>query len=284
MQYRDEKPGQIGGLTRVRAITVDDGHIFCTTDQIKEVAIGLCKFIEEFHSALGMYGDHWVSLSVRDYSKPEGYIGDPADWDKAEQMLADLATEMGLDAKRMEGEAALYGPKLDFMYKDVLGNERQLSTIQLDFATPKRFGLTYVDQNGEDVAPVMMHRAILGSYERFMAIMLEKTAGWLPLWLAPEQVRILTINDAALEYAQKVQGILDGVVLMEPLKYNEIRHSIDDRNESLGRKIRDAVELKIPVLIIVGPRDAAANQVSVRVKGEEKTVPLDELEAFLKSL
>lgn len=284
MQYRDEKPGQIGGLTRVRAITVDDGHIFCTTDQIKEVAIGLCKFIEEFHSALGMYGDHWVSLSVRDYSKPEGYIGDPADWDKAEQMLADLATEMGLDAKRMEGEAALYGPKLDFMYKDVLGNERQLSTIQLDFATPKRFGLTYVDQNGEDVAPVMMHRAILGSYERFMAIMLEKTAGWLPLWLAPEQVRILTINDAALEYAQKVQDILDGVVLMEPLKYNEVRHSIDDRNESLGRKIRDAVELKIPVLIIVGPRDAAANQVSVRVKGEEKTVPLDELEAFLKSL
>lgn len=284
MQYRDEKPGQIGGLTRVRAITVDDGHIFCTTDQIKEVAIGLCKFIEEFHSALGMYGDHWVSLSVRDYSKPEGYIGDPADWDKAEQMLADLATEMGLDAKRMEGEAALYGPKLDFMYKDVLGNERQLSTIQLDFATPKRFGLTYVDQNGEDVAPVMMHRAILGSYERFMAIMLEKTAGWLPLWLAPEQVRILTINDAALEYAQKVQDILNGVVLMEPLKYNEIRHSIDDRNESLGRKIRDAVELKIPVLIIVGPRDAAANQVSVRVKGEEKTVPLEELEAFLKSL
>ncbi len=284
MQYRDEKPGQIGGLTRVRAITVDDGHIFCTTDQIKDVAVNLCKFVEEFHSSLGMYGDHWVSLSVRDYSKPEGYIGDAADWDKAEQMLADLADEMGLKAKRMEGEAALYGPKLDFMYKDVLGNERQLSTIQLDFATPKRFGLTYVDQNGNDVAPVMMHRAILGSYERFMAILLEKTAGWLPLWLAPEQVRILTINDAALGYAKKVQDVLDGVVLMEPLKYNEIRHSIDDRNESLGRKIRDAVELKIPVLIIVGPRDAAANQVSVRVKGEEKTIALEELEAFLKSL
>jgi threonyl-tRNA synthetase len=284
MQYRDEKPGQIGGLTRVRAITVDDGHIFCTTDQIKDVAIGLCKFIEEFHSALGMYGDHWVSLSVRDYSKPESYIGDAADWDKAEQMLADLADEMGLQAKRMEGEAALYGPKLDFMYKDVLGNERQLSTIQLDFATPKRFGLAYVDHNGDDVAPVMMHRAILGSYERFMAIMLEKTAGWLPLWLAPEQVRILTINDAALEYAQKVQDVLNSTLLMEPLKYNEIRHTIDDRNESLGRKIRDAVELKIPVLIIVGPRDAAANQVSVRVKGEEKTVPLEEFEAFLKSL
>lgn len=284
MQYRDEKPGQIGGLTRVRAITVDDGHIFCTPDQIKEVATGLCKFIEEFHSSLGMYGDHWVSLSVRDYSKPESYVGDPADWDKAEQMLADLAEELGLDAKRMEGEAALYGPKLDFMYRDVLGNERQLSTVQLDFATPKRFGLTYVNEQGEDVAPVMVHRAILGSYERFMAILLEKTAGWLPLWLAPEQVRILTINDAVADYAQKVRDILDGVVLMQPLKYNELRYSTDDRNESLGRKIRDAVELKVPVLIIVGPRDAAENQVSVRVKSEEQKLPLSELESFLKSL
>ncbi len=284
MQYRDEKPGQIGGLTRVRAITVDDGHIFCTPDQIKEVATGLCKFIEEFHSSLGMYGDHWVSLSVRDYSKPESYVGDPADWDKAEQMLADLAEELGLDAKRMEGEAALYGPKLDFMYRDVLGNERQLSTVQLDFATPKRFGLTYVNEQGEDVAPVMVHRAILGSYERFMAILLEKTAGWLPLWLAPEQVRILTINDAVADYAQKVRDILDNVVLMQPLKYNELRYSTDDRNESLGRKIRDAVELKVPVLIIVGPRDAAENQVSVRVKSEEQKLPLSELESFLKSL
>ncbi len=284
MQYRDEKPGQIGGLTRVRAITVDDGHIFCTPNQIKEVATDLCKFIEEFHSSLGMYGDHWVSLSVRDYSKPEGYVGDPADWDKAEQMLADLSEELGLNAKRMEGEAALYGPKLDFMYRDVLGNERQLSTVQLDFATPKRFGLTYVNEQGEDVAPVMIHRAILGSYERFMAILLEKTAGWLPLWLAPEQVRILTINDAVAEYADKVRAILDDTVLMQPLKYNEIRYGIDQRNESLGRKIRDAVELKIPVLIIVGPRDVAENKVSVRVKGQEQTVALTELESFLKSL
>jgi threonyl-tRNA synthetase len=284
MQYRDEKPGQVGGLARVRAITVDDGHIFCTPDQIKEVASGLCKLIEEFHSSLGMYGDHWVSLSVRDYSKPESYVGDAADWDKAEQMLASLAEELDLDAKRMEGEAALYGPKLDFMYRDVLGNERQLSTVQLDFATPKRFGLTYTNEQGEDVAPVMIHRAILGSYERFMAIMLEKTAGWLPLWLAPEQVRMLTINDAVADYAKKVCEVLDGIVLMRPLKYNEIRYSVDGRNESLGRKIRDAVELKVPVLIIIGPRDVAENQVSVRVKGEEKTLPLVELESFLESL
>jgi threonyl-tRNA synthetase len=184
----------------------------------------------------------------------------------------------------MEGEAALYGPKLDFMYRDVLGNERQLSTVQLDFATPKRFGLTYTNEQGEDVAPVMIHRAILGSYERFMAIMLEKTAGWLPLWLAPEQVRMLTINDAVADYAKKVCEVLDGIVLMRPLKYNEIRYSVDGRNESLGRKIRDAVELKVPVLIIIGPRDVAENQVSVRVKGEEKTLPLVELESFLESL
>jgi threonyl-tRNA synthetase len=284
MQYRDEKPGQIGGLTRVRAITVDDGHIFCTTDQIKDVVMGLCKFIEEFHTSLGMYGDHWVSLSVRDYSKPESYVGDPEDWDKAEQMLADMAEELGLNAKRMEGEAALYGPKLDFMYKDVLGNERQLSTVQLDFATPKRFGLKYIDQQGEEAAPVMIHRAILGSYERFMAILLEKTAGWLPLWLAPEQVRILTINDAVADYAEKVRAFVSETVLMEPLKYNETRVSVDDRNESLGRKIRDAVELKVPVLIIVGPRDAAQNQVSVRTRDGEKAIALDELESFLKSL
>lgn len=282
MQYRDEKPGQIGGLTRVRSIKVDDGHIFCTTDQIKEVVIQLCRFIEEFHSSLGMYGDHWVSLSVRDYSKPEAYVGDPSDWEKAEQMLGDLAQELGLNAKRMEGEAALYGPKLDFMYKDVLGNERQLSTVQLDFATPKRFGLTYVDQEGNDVAPVMIHRAILGSYERFMAILLEKTAGWLPVWLAPEQLRILTINDTVNDYAREVQSIVEETVLMQPLKFNEMRSSIDDRNESLGRKIRDAVELKIPILIVVGPRDAAARQVSIRLRDGEQVIGIEELSTFLQ--
>lgn len=283
MQYRDEKPGQIGGLARVRAITVDDGHVFCTTDQIKDVVRDFCKLIKEFHSSLGMYGDHWVSLSVRDNNQ-DAYIGDPADWDQAEMMLFDLAKEQKLDAKRMEGEAALYGPKLDFMYKDVLGNERQLSTIQLDFATPKRFGLSYIDQSGNEVAPVMIHRAILGSYERFMAILLEKTAGWLPFWLAPEQVRILTINEDVANYAEEVKRIIDDCVIMEPLKYNEVRSTIDMRNESLGRKIRDAVELKVSVLIIVGPRDEKSRQVSIRTKEKEQTVPLDELKSFLQQL
>ena len=283
-QYRDEKPGQIGGLGRVRAITVDDGHLFCTVDQIKQEVAKFCGFIKEFHGALGMYGEHWVSLSVRDYSKPDQYIGDTADWDKAEAMLEEMAAEQGLDAKKMEGEAALYGPKLDFMYKDVLGNERQLSTIQLDFSTPKRFKLAYTDADGSEKTPVMIHRAILGSYERFLAILLEKTAGWLPFWLAPEQVRILTINDSVLDYVAKVNDVLDGVVLMQPLKYNEVRYSVDDRSESLGRKIRDAVELKVPVVLIIGNKDAEANQVSVRLRGKEEKVDLAKLSDYLQQL
>lgn len=284
MQYRDEKPGQIGGLGRVRAITVDDGHLFCTVNQIKEEATKLCHFINEFHSALGMYGDHWVSLSVRDYSAPDQYIGDPKDWDQAEAMLEELAKEQGLNAKKMEGEAALYGPKLDFMYKDVLGNERQLSTIQIDFSTPKRFGLVYTDTDGTEKPPVMIHRAILGSYERFMAILLEKTAGWLPFWLAPEQIRILTINDAVAEYVKEVTAELDDTLLMQPLKYNELRYSVDDRNESLGRKIRDAVEMKIPAVFIIGPKDAQAKQVSVRLRDKEEKIDLKDLKQFLQQL
>ncbi len=284
IQYRDEKPGQIGGLGRVRAITVDDGHIFCTVEQIKQEVVKLSQFIEEFHSALGMYGDHWVSLSVRDYSKPEQYIGDATDWDKAESMLEELAKERGLDAKKMEGEAALYGPKLDFMYKDAVGNERQLSTIQLDFATPKRFGLVFTDTDGAEKSPVMIHRAILGSYERFMAILLERTAGWLPFWLAPEQVRILTINDTVADYVAQIKEVLDDTLLMTPVKYNELRYTTDDRNESLGRKIRDAVEMKIPAILIVGPKDVEAGQVSVRLHDKEQKVDLKELKSFLQHL
>lgn len=283
-QYRDEKPGQIGGLGRVRAITVDDGHLFCTVDQIKQEVAKFCGFIKEFHGTLGMYGEHWVSLSVRDYGKPDQYIGDAADWDKAEAMLEEMAKEQGLAAKKMEGEAALYGPKLDFMYKDILGNERQLSTIQLDFSTPKRFKLAYTDADGSEKTPVMIHRAILGSYERFLAILLEKTAGWLPFWLAPEQVRILTINDSVLDYVTKVKEVLDGAVLMQPLKYNEVRYSVDNRSESLGRKIRDAVELKVPVVLIIGNKDAEANQVSVRLRDKEEKVDLAKLSEYLQQL
>ncbi len=284
MQYRDEKPGAIGGLTRVRAITCDDGHTFCTPDQIKAEILSLCNIIKEFYTGLGMYGNHWVSISVRDYNKLDGYTGFAEDWDKAESMLKEINQELGLDGKVCEGEAAIYGPKLDFMYKDLQGNERQLSTVQLDFATPKRFGLEYKDADGTLRPPVMIHRAILGSYERFMAILLESTKGHFPFWLAPEQIRILTINDQVLPYVEQIKLELDQVVLMKPLKYNELRFTIDSRSESLGKKIREAKLEKIPMLMVIGDKDVEAGQVSIEYNGESLKVGLGELRAYLEGL
>jgi len=284
MQYRDEKPGELGGLARVRSITVDDGHIFLRPEQIKEEAAKLAQWIKEFHTSLGMYGDHWVSLSVREPGKQEQYTGTEEGWDKAEQMLAEFAEEQNLGAIRMEGEAAIYGPKIDFMYKDVSGNERQLSTIQLDFATPARFKLEYVDRDGSRQTPVMIHRAVLGSYERFMAILLEKTAGHLPFWLAPEQVRIVQINDSVSDYVKEIEQVLSDSVLMSPLKYNELRFTTDDRKESLGKKIHSAQNEKIPLIIIVGPKDRDARQLSVRTNEGESKIAFDKLAEFVGSL
>jgi threonyl-tRNA synthetase len=286
MQYRDEKPGAIGGLTRVRAITCDDGHTFCTPDQIKGEILSLCKTIEQFYTNLGMYGNHWVSISVRDYQNLDNYTGYLEDWDKAENMLKEINQELGLNGKVCEGEAAIYGPKIDFMYKDLQGNERQLSTVQLDFATPKRFGLTYKEADGTERPPVMIHRAILGSYERFLAILLESTKGRFPFWLSPVQIKILTINNSeeVLSYVAKIKAILNETVLMKPLKYNEIRFEIDERQESLGKKIREGEMQKVPVLLIVGPKDIAENQVSVRTQGGEQKVKLGELGEFLETL
>ena len=181
--YRAEKPGEVGGLNRVLAITVEDGHSFCTVDQVKNEVIGLVKIIKKFYKGLGMLDDFWVSLSVRDKKHPEKYIGDKKDWDTCEKMLQEVSDEMRLDTKRCEGEAALYGPKLDFQFKTALGKEITVPTVQLDFSTPKRFGLTYINERGKDIHPVMVHRAILGSYERFLVSLIEHFAGDFPLWL-----------------------------------------------------------------------------------------------------
>jgi threonyl-tRNA synthetase len=284
MQYRDEKPGQLMGLQRVRSITVDDGHIFMAKDQIMDVVSSFVKIIEEVHRGVGIYGEHWVSLSLRDPKNPEAYIGTDEDWNLAETMLNEAAESNGLNAQPMEGEAALYGPKLDFMYKTVGGVETQLATIQLDFATPKRFKMNFTNNKGEEDTPVMVHRAILGSLERFLVILLERTGGWLPFWVAPEQVRVLTINDSVADYVEGITSILGDTLLMEPLKYNELRFSVDDRNESLGKKIKEATELKIPVQLIVGPKDKEAGEVSVRTKDGESKVKLSELKEFLLNL
>ena len=273
-QYRDEKPGEIGGLQRVVAITVEDGHSFCTVDQVKEEVMNMVNFIKDFYTSVGMWDNYWVSLSVRDYDHPEKYIGDPKDWDKAEQMLQEISDEMGLDAKKMEGEAALYGPKLDFMFRDAMGKEVQIPTVQLDFATPQRFKLKYIDKNGKDATPVMVHRAILGSYERFMMLLIEHFAGAFPTWLSPVQVKVLPIADAHKEYAQEVTNAL---------KEAGVRVELDDSNEGLGKKIRNTKLEKVPYFLVIGDKEVADKKIMVesRDNGQlgEKTV-----DEFLKDL
>lgn len=284
MQYRDEKPGAIGGLNRVRSITVDDGHSFCRADQVYEECIGLIGVIGEIYQSFGLFDNYWVSISVRDYSAPEKYIGDPKDWDVAEDLLKKIATDIKLPGKVIEGEAALYGPKIDYMYTDNNGTERQLATIQVDFATPKNFGLEYTNNEGQQSVPVMVHRAILGSYERFIALILEKTKGHLPFWLAPEQVRILIINDKVLGYVEEIKAKLNKMVLSSPVKYNELRYSVDERMESLSRKIRDGVELKIPVLIVIGEKDMEKRTISIRYKNQNYNFSLETFEDELLNL
>ncbi|HUC87442.1 MAG TPA: threonine--tRNA ligase [Candidatus Saccharimonadales bacterium] len=279
MQYRDEKPGQIGGLQRTRGFTVDDGHIFCRVDQIEQEAGTLVEIITEFYQALGLWDDHWVSLSLRDPSTPDAYIGEASDWDAAEQMLAEVCKKHNLEAKPMEGEAALYGPKIDFMFKDALGRQTQLATVQLDFAMPKRFGLTYQDKDGTEKPPVMIHRAILGSFERFIMLLIEHYAGNFPLWLAPEQVRLATVNDdeAVLARAREMRTVL---------KDADIRVELDDSAESVGKKIRAASLAKVPYTIVVGEKEAAGTEVSPRIRSDlgqsEPKLPFDKFAAKIK--
>ena len=274
MQYRDEKPGQIGGLQRTRGFTVDDGHTFCTVDQIQKEADLIAEVIEKFYQNLGLWGDHWVSLSVRDPKTPEAYIGDPDDWQLAEEMLQKVSDDRGLGAKRMEGEAALYGPKLDFMFKDALGRETQLATIQLDFAMPKRFELSYTDKDGSDKSPVMIHRAILGSFERFMMILIEHFAGAFPLWLAPEQVRVLPISEKFVDYAGQIK---------DQLKQANIRVTLDDSNESLGKRIRNSELYKIPYTVIVGEKEQESGTLAVR-KYSQGDLGSSNVEEFITTL
>ena len=280
MQYRDEKPGQIGGLQRTRGFTVDDGHTFCRVDQIETEAKVIAQIIQEFYEKLGFWGKHWVSLSVRDPSSPENYIGEPEDWDEAEGMLAKVAADLNLDAKRMEGEAALYGPKIDFMFEDALGRETQLATIQLDFAMPKRFGLVYNDNDGQEKIPVIIHRAILGSFERFICILIEHFAGKFPVWLAPEQVRIATVNqeDVTVKCAEDI---------LSKAKELGLRATVDNSNESVGKKIRDAEVQKVPYTVVIGEKEVESGNVTPRVRKDLSVKDGDEavsVDEFLKTV
>ncbi len=281
--YRHELSGTLTGLIRVRGpITQNDAHIYVTPEQLKGEFIKVLELFKEVYETFGIT-DYWYRLSLPDFSKDK-FEGDPKEWQAAGEAIREALTTFGADYVEAEGEAAFYGPKVDIQTRNVLGKEDSIATSQIDLLVPGRMNLSYVDANDTEHRPLVIHRAILGSFERFIGFYIEKTAGWLPFWLAPEQVRILTINDTVMDYVGKIRDVLDGVVLMKPLKYNEIRYSVDDRNESLGRKIRDAAGMKIPVTLIVGPKDVEANEVSVRLKDKEEKVKLSDLQSYISSL
>ena len=277
MVYRDERKGELGGLSRVRAITQDDSHVFCTEEQVGDIFGELIESAKDLYAKIDMKLK--LRLSFRD--DKDGYIGTPKMWAKAEKAIQAMADKFEMDYFIGVGEAAMYGPKMDFMAVDALGREWQLATVQLDYALPARFHLEYTDVDGSKKTPIMIHCALVGSIERFMSVYLEHTAGWLPMWCAPENVRILTVNDQVTNYVKKITDVLDGVILDDPIPKNKLRYYLDDTSDSLGKKIRRATAMKIPAVLIVGPKDAEENVVSVRLRDREEKVKLSDLAKFL---
>jgi len=270
--YRYEKAGQLSGLTRVRAITQDDGHLFCRISQIGEEVSTIVSIIKSFYGTMGMMDGYRVSLSVRgdDLSK---YLGSDEVWVKAESTLEQAAKDNKLNYQIVRGEAAFYGPKLDFMFKDAIGREWQLATIQCDFNLPERFELKFVNERGEEERPVVIHRAISGSLERFMGVMIEHFAGAFPVWLSPVQVTILPISEHQKEYADSV---------FKKLKESDIRVELDDSNESLGKRIRNAKMSKVPYVVVVGDKERDANVVTV--EGRTEKLEGITIETFIEKL
>lgn len=278
--YRDEKTGELGGLNRVRSLTQDDSHVFCRPDQIASEVNSLLECARELYGTLGM--KLRVRLSYRDDS--DAYLGDKELWMSAQSQLKEAVVQSGLEYFEQDGEAAFYGPKIDFMATDAIGREHQLATVQIDFVQPERFKLEYTDEQGNAAQPIMVHSATLGSLERFLSVYIEHVGGWFPFWIAPEQIRILTINDQVMEYVNEIRELLDSVVLMSPVKYNELRYTVDSRNESLGKKIREATAWKIPVQFIIGQKDAEAREISIRTQKGEQKLELTNLKQYLESL
>ena len=280
MVYRDERKGELGGLSRVRSITQDDSHVFCTEDQVGDIFGELIESAKDLYKKIDMKLK--LRLSFRDDG--DGYIGTPEMWEKAQSAIKNMADKFEMDYFIGEGEAAMYGPKMDFMAVDALGREWQLATVQLDYAMPARFHLEYVDADGTKKTPIMIHCALIGSIERFMSVYLEHTAGWLPMWCAPENVRILTVNDQVLDYVSQITDILDGIKLDDPIPNNKIRYTIDDSADSLGKKIRRATSMKIPCVVIVGPKDVEEDMVSIRLRDKEEKIKLNDLAEYIKGL
>ena len=280
MVYRDERKGELGGLSRVRSITQDDSHVFCTEDQVGDIFGELIESAKDLYEKIDMKIK--LRLSFRDDS--DGYIGTPEMWEKAENAIQEMADKFKMNYYIGKGEAAMYGPKMDFMAVDALDREWQLATVQLDYAMPVRFNLEYTDADGSKKTPIMIHCALMGAIERFMSIYLEHTAGWLPMWCAPENIRILTVNNQIVDYVGKITSILDDVELNDPLPHNKLRYTVDDSADSLGKKIRRATNMKIPCVIIVGSKDAEGNTVSLRLRDREEKIKLEELADFIKGV
>ena len=272
--YRYEQSGELHGLTRVRSFTQDDAHMYVRPDQLKEEfkkVIDLIQYVFDVFK----FDKFTAQISLRDKVNRDKYIGSEENWEKAEQAIIESCAEKGLPAKIEYGEAAFYGPKLDFMVKDALGREWQLGTIQVDYNLPERFDLEYTDSDGSKKRPVMIHRAPFGSIERFTAVLLEHTAGHLPVWLSPDQVKVLPISEKFADYAKKVCDLL---------KNSEIRASIDDRNETLGKRIRDISLLRVPLIAIVGEKEATDGTVSIRRDGENVgTMAAEEFVGYIKA-
>lgn len=271
--YRWEQSGEIGGLTRVRSITQDDAHLFCTEEQIAEELHGCLELVKIIFSTLGIE-DYRVRVGLRD---PDGtkYVGDASAWDKAEQACRDAVPTLGVPFVEEAGEAAFYGPKIDFMVRDVIGREWQLGTIQVDYNLPQRFDLSYIGADNEPHRPVVIHRAPFGSLERFVGLLIEHFAGAFPTWLAPEQVRVLPISRKTLNYGKVVVGALVG---------QGVRAAIDDSDDRIQAKIRVAAQMKIPYLLVVGPNDQQRNEVSVRARGIRRDLGPLALETFVRTI
>ena len=257
--YRDEKTGQLSGITRVRSITQDDGHLFCRPAQIGQEITTIVQIIKEFYTTMGMINDYWVSLSLRgdDTSK---YLGSDEVWETAENALTKICKDLDLPYKTVRGEAAFYGPKLDFMFKDAIGREWQLATVQCDFNLPNRFDLSYINEQGEKEQPVVIHRAISGSLDRFMGVMIEHFAGAFPVWLAPVQVAILPVGEKFADYGEKIAQALQDA---------DIRATLST-NESLGKRIRQAKTEKIPYQIVIGDKEQSSETLTVEGRNDLK--------------
>jgi len=270
--YRDEQTGELNGLLRVRSLTIDDCHIFCRPEQVLGEALKVNETITKFYAAFNF--EVTARLSVRDEKHKEKYLGEDKDWVEAEKLIKEIGKRLKIKVVEGPGEAAFYGPKVDFMIKDILGREWQLATIQVDYILPQRLGLKYVDQKGKEVSPVVIHRAIAGSVERFVGILIEQYQGAFPLWFSPTQVAVLPITDKQIPYCKKIE---------DELKNASIRAQIFDKNETLQAKIREATLQKIPYILVVGAKEEKIKTVAVRTR-EAKDLGQMEFAEFKKKI